>query len=138
MKSPISTALALFLFAAFICYPLDAQAQPATHGWDDRSDEVWDEFDSGNNATTWILIGAGVGFTTAAVVYTIRKRRAAKREEEQRAEQQSDTDATARTHSFEPGHLQQIAEVERQLPVNVLLGVYPPEQQPMLGVRVRF
>lgn len=146
MKRYSSTPILLLVLTALICYPPEAQAQPITHSWDDRSDEVWDEFDSGNSATTWILIGAGVGLVTAAVVYTVRKQRDAKQddqpeapqESEQEAEQREESGTARRVLSYEPSRLQQLAEVQRRLPVNLLLGVRPSDQRPVVGVTVRF
>lgn len=70
----------------FFIQPRQGYAQ--LNSWEDRSDEI---FDNSNNTTTYILIGAGVGLATAAIVYTIKNRRDS--EEKQQTEKNDEIDS---------------------------------------------
>lgn len=128
-----STLLPVFAMVLGFIFllPLDAAAQ-----WDDQSDEAFDQLDSGNS-TTWILIGAGAGLATAAAVFAIQQRRARKQKSEPAETEENDSTAALRSFSSETSRLQQIADVRRRMPVNVLLGVRPHEKRPVVGVAVR-
>jgi hypothetical protein len=136
MKQPSFTSSLLPVFAVvlslFFLLPHSVTAQ-----WDDRSDEAFDQLDSGNS-TTWILIGAGAGLATAAAVFAIQQRRAKKQKSEPAETEENDSTAALRSFSSETSRLQQIADVQRRMPVNVLLGVRPHEKRPVVGVAVRF
>lgn len=115
---------------------LAASQSDANGQWEDRSDETFDPFDSGNH-TTWILVGAGVAVTGAVVAYTLRKQNDARPAEESK---QNEEETTAMVHPFsaEPSGLQQLVDAQRSRPVNVLLGLRPSDQRPILGLSVRF
>jgi hypothetical protein len=140
MRQLSSRPLCLTVFIAclglFFSPPLDAAAQ---YSWDDRSDEAFDQVDSGSSAT-WIMLGAGVGLATAAIVYTVRKRRAEQQDSEEASEETEEDNPTSalRTLSPETGRLQQLTDVQRRMPVNVLLGVRPSDQRPVVGFAIRF
>lgn len=131
-----STLLPVFavVLGFIFLLPHDVAAQ---WEWDDQSDEVWDQFDSGNS-TTWILIGAGAGLATAAAVFAIRHRRARKQASEPAETEDTDSTAALRSFSTETNRLQQLAEVQRRMPVNALLGIHPHEKRPVVGVTLRF
>lgn len=116
--------------------PLDAAAQ---YSWDDRSDEAFDQVDSGSSAT-WIMLGAGVGLATAAIVYTVRKRRADQQDSEEASEETEEDDSTSALQTIysQPRRLEQLADIQNRMPVNVLLGVRPSDQRPVVGFAIRF
>lgn len=123
------------MVAVLILLPIEANGQWDVREWEDRSDEVWDELDSGNQ-TTWILVGAGVAVTGAVVAYTLRKRKAAERAEE--GEQKEKATAMVQPFSDEPSNLQRLADDQHGRPVNVVLGLHPSARRPIVGFRVRF
>lgn len=130
MKSTtISIAALLLLFGGLLLLPLDTHAQ-----WDNRSDEVWDEFDSGNSTTTWILVGAGVGLAAAAV-YTLKKRQD---EKEGHESNQEESESARRTVPAQPTRVQELMAAQRHLPVQVRAGFHPITRDPALGLSIRF